>query len=155
MNIRDLDDRDRAILRALQQDGRLTNAALAERVNLSPSACLRRVNVLEEEKFIAGYVMLMNEEKAEFASNAFVFVTLDMQGREALETFEAAVARYPEIMECHLLAGTADYLVRVAYSDTKDFERVHRDVLTKLPGVVRVQTTLALRTVKKTTALPI
>ena len=155
MKISDLDDRDRAILRALQQDGRLTNAALAEKVNLSPSACLRRVNVLEDEKFISGYVMLMDEAKAELASNAFVFVTLDMQGREALETFEAAVGNHPEIMECHLLAGTADYLVRVAYRDTKDFERVHRDVLTKLPGVVRVQTTLALRTVKKTTALPV
>ncbi len=155
MDIRELDDRDRAILRALQLDGRLTNAALAEKVNLSPSACLRRVNVLEQEKFIAGYVMLMDETKAELASNAFVFVTLDMQGREALEIFEAAVGTHPEIMECHLLAGSADYLVRVAYRDTKDFERVHRDVLTKLPGVVRVQTTLALRTVKKTTALPV
>ena len=155
MKISDLDDRDKSILRALQTDGRLTNAALAEKVNLSPSACLRRVNLLEEEQFIAGYVMLMDETKAELASNAFVFVTLDMQGREALETFEAAVSAHPEIMECHLLAGNADYLVRVAYRDTKDFERVHRDVLTKLPGVVRVQTTLALRTVKKTTALPI
>ncbi len=155
MKIADLDDRDRAILRALQKDGRLTNSALADMVNLSPSACLRRVNVLEEQGFIAGYVMLMDETKAELASNAFVFVTLDMQGREALETFESSVGNHPEIMECQLLAGTADYLLRVAYRDTKDFERIHRDVLTKLPGVVRVQTTLALRTVKKTTALPV
>jgi DNA-binding Lrp family transcriptional regulator len=155
MRLSDLDDRDLAILRALQKNGRLTNAALAETVNLSPSACLRRVNALEDAKLIAGYVMLMDEKTAGFPGSAFVSVTLDQQGRQMLDRFEAAVANYPEILECHLLAGNADYLVRIAYRDTADFERIHRDILTQLPGVVRVQSTMSLRTVKKTTELPI
>jgi Lrp/AsnC family transcriptional regulator, leucine-responsive regulatory protein len=155
MHLEDLDDRDIAILRALQKDGRLTNAALAESVNLSPSACLRRVNALEEAGIISGYVMLLDEKVTGYPGAAFVFVTLDQQGRQALDQFELAVGKYPEILECHLLAGTADYLIRIAYRDTSDFERIHRDILTQLPGVFRVQSTLSLRTVKKTTALPI
>ena len=155
MHLEDLDDRDLAILKALQKDGRLTNASLAETVNLSPSACLRRVNALEESGLIARYVMLLNEKIAGFPGAAFVSVTLDQQGRQTLDQFEAAVERHPEILECHLLAGAADYLVRIAYRDTSDFERIHRDILTQLPGVYRVQSTMSLRTVKKTTALPI
>jgi Lrp/AsnC family transcriptional regulator, leucine-responsive regulatory protein len=155
MHLKDLDDRDIAIIRALQKDGRLTNAALAEAVNLSPSACLRRVNALEESGLIAGYVMLLDEKVAGYPGAAFVSVTLHQQGRQTLDEFEAAVGKHPEILECHLLAGTADYLVRIAYRDTADFERIHRDILTQLPGVYRVQSTLSLRTVKKTTALPV
>jgi Lrp/AsnC family transcriptional regulator, leucine-responsive regulatory protein len=150
-----LDIRDRAILRLLQEDGRLTNVDLAERVNLSPSACLRRVKLLEERGLIARYVMLLDERAAGLPGVAFVLVTLDQQGRGALETFEAAIQRHPEVTECCLLAGAADYMVRVAYADAADFERVHTQILTQLPGVVRVQSTLALRSVKKTTALPV
>ena len=151
----DLDDRDRAILRELMRDGRLTNADLAERVNLSPSACLRRVRMLEESGLIAGYVMLLNPDVAGLPGAAFVSVTLDQQGRVALDRFEAEARRHPEIMECYLLAGSADYLLRIAYRDARDFERIHTDILTQLPGVSRVQSTLSLRTVKKTTALPV
>ena len=150
-----LDIRDRAILRLLQEDGRLTNVDLAERVNLSPSACLRRVKLLEERGLIARYVMLLDERAAGLPGVAFVLVTLDQQGRGALETFEAAIQRHPEVTECCLLAGAADYMVRVAYADAADFERIHTQILTQLPGVVRVQSTLALRSVKKTTALPV
>ncbi len=150
-----LDDRDRMILRLLQREGRLSNVELAERVALSPSACLRRVKLLEEGGLIARYVMLLDEKAAGLAGVAFVLVTLDQQGRAALDRFEAAVSRHPEIMECYLLAGTADYMIRVAYADSADFERIHTEILTQLPGVVRVQSTLALRTVKKTTALPV
>jgi len=151
----DLDDRDRAILRELMRDGRLTNADLAERVNLSPSACLRRVRMLEDSGLVAGYVMLLDPEVAGLPGAAFVSVTLDQQGRATLDRFEAEARRHPEIMECYLLAGSADYLLRIAYRDARDFERIHTDILTQLPGVSRVQSTLALRTVKKTTALPI
>ena len=151
----DLDDRDRAILRELMRDGRLTNADLAERVNLSPSACLRWVRMLEESGLIAGYVMLLNPDVAGLPGAAFVSVTLDQQGRVALDRFEAEARRHPEIMECYLLAGSADYLLRIAYRDARDFERIHTDILTQLPGVSRVQSTLSLRTVKKTTALPV
>ena len=82
-------------------------------------------------------------------------ISFDQQGRASLDAFEEAVGQHPEIMECYLLAGTADYLLRVVYADTADFERIHRNIVTRLPGVVRVQSTLALRVVKRTTALPV
>jgi DNA-binding Lrp family transcriptional regulator len=88
-------------------------------------------------------------------STAFVFVTLDQQGRAALDQFEAAVGRHAEILECYLLAGAADYLIRIAFRDAQDFERIHTHILTQMPGVSRVQSTMTLRTVKKTTALPV
>jgi DNA-binding Lrp family transcriptional regulator len=150
-----LDARDRAILRILQANAAVTNAELAEKVSLSPSACLRRVGQLHEKGLIRGAVTLLDEKNTGFSGTAFIFVTLDQQGRQSLDQFEAAVAAHGEIQECYLLAGTADYLLRVVYSDTEDFERIHRAVVTRLPGVVRVQSTLALRTVKRTTALPI
>jgi Lrp/AsnC family leucine-responsive transcriptional regulator len=155
MRIDDLDDRDRAILRALMEDGRLTNVELAEKVHLSPSACLRRVRMLEESGLIQGYVMLLDPVAAGLAGAAYVSVTLEQQGRATLDRFENQVRRHPEIIECYLLAGAADYLLRVAFRDARDFERIHTDILTQLPGVSRVQSTLALRTVKKTTALPV
>lgn len=150
-----LDDRDRAILRLLQEDGRLANMELALQINLSPSACLRRVKLLEERGLISRYVMLLDEKVAGLPGTAFVLVTLDQQGRAALDAFEAAIQKHPEVTECCLLAGAADYMVRVVYADSADFERIHTEILTQLPGVVRVQSTLALRTVKKTTALPV
>lgn len=155
MRMSDIDARDRAILRILQQDGRITNSELADRVNLSPSACLRRVKLLEESGLVKGTVMLLDETAAGVPGTAFVFVTLDQQGRQSLDAFEQAVGAHPEILECYLLAGSADYLLRIVFADTADFERIHRNALTTLPGVVRVQSTLALRTVKRTTALPV
>jgi Lrp/AsnC family transcriptional regulator, leucine-responsive regulatory protein len=150
-----IDQQDRAILRELMRDGRLTNVELAERVNPSPSACLRRVRAMEEAGLIAGYVMLLNTRLANIAGVAFVSVTLKDQGRATLDRFETASQRHPEIAECYLIAGSADYLLRVAYRDAADFERIHTKVLTQLPGVLRVQSTLTLRTVKHTTALPV
>jgi len=155
MRMDEIDDRDRAILRELMREGRLSNVELSEKVHLSPSACLRRVRILEESGLIAGYVMLLDPIAAGLAGAAYVSVTLDQQGRATLDRFEADVRRHPEIIECYLLAGAADYLLRVAFRDARDFERIHTDILTQLPGVSRVQSTLALRTVKKTTALPI
>ena len=155
MRIDEIDDRDRAILRELMRDGHLTNSDLAERVHLSQSACLRRVRLLEEAGLIAGYVMLLDPVAAGLPGAAFVSVTLDQQGRAALDRFEHEVARHAEIVECYLLAGSADYLLRIAYRDARDFERIHTDILTQLPGVSRVQSTMTLRTVKKTTALPL
>ena len=151
----DLDDFDRAILRELMRDGRMTNVQLAERVHLSPSACLRRVRALEEAGFVDGYVALLNAARAGFAGAAFVFVTLEQQGRAMLDAFERDAGRHPEITECYLLAGAADYLLRIVFRDSRDFERIHTEILTQLPGVSRVQSTFPLRTVKKTTDLPI
>jgi Lrp/AsnC family transcriptional regulator, leucine-responsive regulatory protein len=149
-----IDQPDRAILRELMRDGRLTNTELAERVNLSPSACLRRVRALEEGGLIEGYVMLLDTKRANMPGVAFVSVTLKDQGRATLDRFETASQRHAEIVECYLLAGPADYILRV-YRDAADFERIHTKVLTQLPGVLRVQSALTLRTVKRTTALPI
>jgi Lrp/AsnC family leucine-responsive transcriptional regulator len=151
----ELDSRDRAILRILQADGRITNSDLAEKVHLSPSACLRRVRQLEESGLIRGYAMILDDKLAGFPGTAFVFVTLDQQGRASLEGFEQAVLNLPEILECHLLAGAHDYLMRVIYRDSADFERIHTDIITQLPGVTRVQSTLTLRSIKKSSALPV
>ncbi len=155
MRIDQLDERDRAILRELMRDGRLSNVELAEKVHLSASACLRRVRLMEESGLIAGYVMLLDAVSAGLAGAAYISVTLDQQGRATLDRFEKEVRNHPEIIECYLLAGAADYLLRVAFRDSGDFERIHTAIITQLPGVSRVQSTLALRTVKKTTALPI
>jgi DNA-binding Lrp family transcriptional regulator len=151
----DLDDLDRAILRELMRDGRMTNADLSERVHLSPSACLRRVRALEESGVIGGYAMLLDPARAGLTGAAFVFVTLEQQGRAVLDAFERDARKHPEITECYLLAGAADYLLRIAFRDTRDYERIHTEILTQMPGVSRVQSTLTLRTVKKTTVLPI
>jgi len=113
-----------------------------------------RVRQLEESGLIRGYVMMLDERIAGFPGTAFVFVTLDQQGRASLESFEKAVQDLPEILECHLLAGAHDYLMRVIYRDSADFERIHTDIITQLPGVTRVQSTLTLRTIKKTSSLP-
>ncbi len=151
----ELDARDRAILRLLQEDGRITNADLAEKVHLSPSACLRRVKQLEDSGLIKSYAMFLDDKIAGFGGTAFVLVTLDQQGRAALDRFEAAANQHAEIMECYLIAGAHDYLLRVVYRDSADFERIHTELITQLPGVSRVQSTLTLRTIKRTTALPI
>ncbi len=151
----DIDARDRAILRALQDDGRLSNVELAEQVNLSPSACHRRVRMLEESGLIAGTVTLLDQEACGKPGTAFVEIKLDRQDRKALDAFEAVVATMPEVMECYLVAGQSDYVIRTIYGDTADFEHLHTDILTQLPGVVRVETTFVLRTVKRTTKMPI
>jgi DNA-binding Lrp family transcriptional regulator len=155
MRTSDLDSRDRAILRVLQEDGRLSNAELADRVGLSPSACLRRVRILEESGLVAGYAMILDQKACGLPGTAFVFITLDQQGRQALDAFEEAIKAVPEIPECQLLAGQADYLVRVVYHDAADLERIHTEILTRLPGVVRINSTLTLREVKRTTRLPV
>jgi Lrp/AsnC family leucine-responsive transcriptional regulator len=146
---------DGAIMRALQQDGRLSNVELARRVNLSPSACLRRVQILEERGAIAKYVALLDPQALDLTGLAFVFVTLERMSRKDMETFERAVMKPAEIQECFLIAGSNDYLVRVTYRDSTDLERIHTDILMKLPGVIRTQSTLVLRMVKKTTALKV
>jgi Lrp/AsnC family leucine-responsive transcriptional regulator len=149
------DKTDRTILRELQKDGRISNVELARRVNLSESACLRRVRVLEEQKVIDGYVGLVNAAKAGLPGNVFVRITLQRQQQKDLEEFEAAVRRVPEVMECYLMTGDSDYLLRVVVANAPDFERLHYQQLTRLPGVARVQSGFALRTVIKRTAIPI
>jgi DNA-binding Lrp family transcriptional regulator len=151
----DLDRVDRSILHELQLDGRLTNAALAERVSLSESACLRRVRRLESSGLIRGYVGLVDQSRAGYPDNVFVRITLTSQQQGDLKRFEAAVRKVPEVMECYLMSGDADYLLRVIVADARDYERVHSQHLTQLPGVDRVHSSFALRTVIKKTELPV
>ena len=151
----DLDDRDYEILAALQRDGSLTNAELAERVHLSPSACLRRVNLLKESGMISGTHLILNQAKAGFEGTAYLFIALKGQDRNTLDAFEKAMIKVPHIQEAYLLAGQSDYLLRVVFRDMEDFERLHSEVITRLPGVERVQSTLTLRTVKRVTSLPL
>jgi DNA-binding Lrp family transcriptional regulator len=150
-----LDRFDRAILHTLQTEGRIANSALAERVNLSESASLRRVRSLEESGLIEGYTALLNQQKAGCPVNVFVNITLDRQDETDLRKFEDAVRKIPEVMECYLMTGDYDYLVRVVVTDTADFERLHSKHLTRLPGVARVHSSFALRTVQKARELPI
>lgn len=110
---------------------------------------------MEESGVIEKSVMLLNPAAMGFPGNAFVQVTLDQQARENLDRFEASIVDVPEVLSCYLLAGQVDYLLHVVFRDSADLERIHRDVLTRLPGVIRVQSILALRTVKRATALPI
>lgn len=150
-----LDTTDRRILAALQKRGRMSNSDLSEAVNLSPSACHRRVQRLEAEGYISGYVALLNARKLGVPTTVFVEITLQGQADEVLDAFEKAVARIPDVLECHLMAGTADYLLKVVAEDTEDFARIHRQHLARLPGVAQMQSSFALRTVFKTTALPV
>ncbi|MCB1332082.1 MAG: Lrp/AsnC family transcriptional regulator [Roseivivax sp.] len=150
-----LDETDRRILRALQKQGRMSNADLAAQVNLSASACHRRVARLEEDKVIRGYVALLDARRLGIPTTVFVEITLNGQADEVLDAFERAVARVPDVLECHLMAGTADYILKVVAEDTEDFARIHRQYLTRLPGVAQMQSSFALRTVFNTTALPV
>lgn len=150
-----LDKTDRLILNQLQQDGKLSNVNLAERVNLSESACLRRVKALEQGGVIERYATIVNQEAVGISGNVFVEITLESQQQEELAVFEQAVQEIPEVMECYLMSGDFDYLVRVVVTDIQDYERLHHNALTKLPGVSRVRSSFSLRTVTKQTSLPV
>ncbi|ALT77038.1 MULTISPECIES: Lrp/AsnC family transcriptional regulator [unclassified Roseateles] len=147
-----LDAIDRNILNVLQKDGRLSNVELAGQVHLSPSACLRRVKALEEAGVISGYVALINPKAIGQPGTSYTIVNLERMTPQALGAFEQAVRDIPEILDCFYVAGTNDYLLRFAYKDAEDLERLHSHVLMHLPGVARSNSMLVLRTVKKTTA---
>ncbi|MGK7752752.1 MULTISPECIES: Lrp/AsnC family transcriptional regulator [unclassified Roseovarius] len=150
-----LDMMDRRLLGVLQKRGRISNADLAEAVHLSPSACHRRMQRLETEGYIKGYVALLDPRRMGVPTTVFVEITLTTQADEVLDAFEIAVARIPNVLECHLTAGTADYILKLVVEDTEDFARIHRQYLTRLPGVSTMQSSFALRTVLQTTALPV
>ncbi len=142
----DLDQIDRNIVRQLRQDGRISNIRLAALVGLSPSACLRRVKLLEEAGVVRGYTAVISGSD-EGGMVAIVQITLDRQTEEHLDRFEAAVLRHPEIRQCLLMTGEADYLLRVEAADAAAYERIHREVLARLPGVARIHSAFAIRTV--------
>ena len=150
-----IDATDRRLLSVLQTKGRISNSDLAEQVNMSASACHRRVGRLETQGYIRDYVALVDPRMVDRRTTVFVEITLSGQTDEVLAAFEKAVALIPDVLECHLMAGSADYLLKVVAKDTEDFARIHRRFLATLPGVAQMQSSFALRTVFKTTALPI
>lgn len=150
-----MDRYDRLILEALQHDGRISNKDLAAKVHLSESACLRRVRVLEEDGMIERYVAMVSQEKAGMPGDVLVHIGLHREEQSELAAFEEAVRNIPEVMECYLMTGEFDYLLRVVVADMADFERIHKEDLTRLPGVARVNSSVAIRKVLKRTALPL
>ncbi|HUF86426.1 MAG TPA: Lrp/AsnC family transcriptional regulator [Thermohalobaculum sp.] len=143
----EMDAVDARILRALQRDSSPPVAELAAAVGLSPSACHRRVKLLEQAGIITGYAARLDRRALGLALEVFAEVSLDAPTRPAMQAFEAAVARFDEILECHRIIGGPDYLLRLVARDIDDLERIHGDCLGQLPGVARIRTLLTLSTV--------
>ncbi len=150
-----MDNIDRRILGELQRDARVSNVALAEHAGLSQSPCLRRVRLLEEAGVIRGYATLVDQTKVGLPVSVFVSVKLEKQREEALNRFEQAVRDCPEVLECYLMTGPRDYLLRVVARDLADYERFLKETLTRIDGVASIESSFALAQVKHTTALPI
>lgn len=149
-----MDKVDRQLVRLLQKDGRLTNQSLAERINLSPSPCLRRTRLLEERGVIEGYTAIVNQEKYGLPICAFVSVRLEKQNDITIAGFEKGVQQLEEVMECYLMTGSRDYLLRVVARSLKDYERFVREKLTKIPGIGSLDSSFAYGNVKKSYTLP-
>jgi Lrp/AsnC family leucine-responsive transcriptional regulator len=150
-----LDSIDWKILGLLQADARMSNVELAKAVGLSPSPCLNRVRALEEAGFISRYVTLLDALRVGLKVSVFIQVTLERQIESALERFENAIRSRPEVMECYLMTGDADYLIRVVVADIQVLEEFILKFLTKLPGVGNIKSSFALKQVKYQTALPL
>jgi len=146
---------DQKILRELQSDSRRSAASIGETVGLSASACHRRIRLLEERGVIEGYGARLNAEKLGYAMTFFVEVSLEGQSETVLGAFERAAAARPEVLECYLTTGTADYVMKVSAQDTDDYERIHRRVISGLPHVIRIQSSLVMKTVKSWRGYPV
>jgi Lrp/AsnC family transcriptional regulator, leucine-responsive regulatory protein len=155
MKFANIDRTDKIILTQLQQHGNMPLSELAEKAGLSASSCHRRVKLLEQHGIITGYSAALDRKSLGLANEFFVEVSLAAQTEEAFEKFEKQVQRVPEILECHLMSGQFDYLLRVIAKDAEDYERIHRTKLARLPGIQRMQSSLALRTVKDWAGYPI
>ncbi len=151
----ELDGIDRKILAALQADGRLSNVELADRVGLSPSPCLRRVRLLEEAGIIDRYVALVDQRSVGLPVSVFISIKLERQQEEDLDRFEAEVSAYPEVLECYLMTGTQDYLLRVVVADLAAYERFLKTKLTRVGNVAAIESSFALKQVKYTNVLPL
>ena len=149
-----MDSKDRQILRELQGDGRLTNQELSERVNLSPSPCLRRVRLLEEQGVIRGYTALVDQKSWGLPVTVFIRIKLERHGDEAVNAFEQAIIAMPQVMDCWLMTGRSDYLLRVIASDLDDYEHFVRRELQRVPGIASIDTSFAYGSVKHAQVLP-
>jgi Lrp/AsnC family leucine-responsive transcriptional regulator len=142
-----LDAIDTAILKVIQQQGRISNAELAERIGLSPSACSRRLDILEKSGVVTGYHARVSAKALDYKMIAIVHISLSGQFAKTLTEFEAAVKLCPNVLVCYLMSGEYDYILRVAAKDLEDYERIHRDWLSALPHVVKINSSFALREV--------
>jgi Lrp/AsnC family leucine-responsive transcriptional regulator len=149
-----LDRIDYRILHFIQNDARMTNAELADHVGLSPSPCLRRVKSLEQAGIIKRYVGIVDAAAVGLPISAFVSISLHNQDRQAIETFQSRVCTYAEVMECYLMTGTSDFLMRVVVPDLQSYERF-ADKLTRIPGISNIQTSFALKPIVYKTELPL
>ncbi len=149
-----MDAKDRQIIRLLQQDGRLTNQDLSEQVNLSPSPCLRRVRLLEEAGVIQGYAAIVDQRLYGLPVTAFIRVRLERHGRALVQQFEDAIRQLDEVMDCHLLTGDADYLLRVIVADLEAYEIFIRRKMHAIPGIASLDTTFAYGVVKSSRTFP-
>jgi Lrp/AsnC family leucine-responsive transcriptional regulator len=150
-----LDDIDRKILALLQQDGRMSLADLADKVGLSPSPCLRRVRIMEKAGIIARYVAVLNQQSVGLPVSVFISIKLESQREDALIKFGKAIARWPEVLECYLMTGPRDYLLRVVVADLAAYEQFLKQKLTRLDGIASIESSFALEQVKYTNVLPI
>lgn len=150
-----LDDIDKDILAVLQRDGRISNADLADQIGLSPSPCLRRMRLLEERGFIDRYVALVDQKRVGLPVSIFVSITLERQSESAIDHFEKVIRKYPEVLECYLMTGSRDYLLRVVAADVEAYERFLKEKLTRVKGVAAIESSFALNQVKYTNVLPI
>ena len=152
---REIDDIDRKIIAAVQDDGRITTHELAARVGLSPSPCARRLRLLEEAGIIKGYTAIIDQTKVGLPVSAFASIKLERQREESLDRFAQAVASWPEVVDCYLMTGQRDYLMRVVVRDLAAYEEFLKDKLTRLEGVASIETSFALGQVKRSEALPL
>ena len=150
-----MDSTDRRLLTALQQDGRITNQALADQIGLSPSPCLRRVRALEDSGLITGYAAILDRDKAGLPITAFLRIKLANHAPATVAAFEKAILRLDEVLECHLTSGAEDYLLQVVVDSQSGYERFMRERLHPVPGIAGIETSFALGTVKRTPALPL
>jgi len=151
----ELDEIDKRILRVLQEDGRVSNQELAQRVGLSPSPCLRRLRILEAEGVISRYVAMVDQTRIGLQVSVFVSVKLERQREAALDRFDREIRQYPEVLECYLMTGPRDYLLRVVAEDLAAYERFLKEKLTRMEGVSSIESSFALNQVKYTNSLPI
>jgi Lrp/AsnC family transcriptional regulator, leucine-responsive regulatory protein len=155
MDIAKIDKSGKIILTLLQRAAQMPLSEIAAKAGLSASSCHRRIKQFEAQGVIKAYAATLDRKQLGLANEFFVEVSLASQTEEAFEKFEKAVQRVPEVLECHLMSGQFDYLLRVAARDAEDYERIHRTRLARLPGLQRIQSALALRTVKAWSGFPI
>jgi Lrp/AsnC family leucine-responsive transcriptional regulator len=155
MPIQKLDAIDRKILQSLQADGRMSLAELSEKVGLSPSPCLRRVRLLEKAGIIKRYVAMVDQQSVGLPVSVFVSLKLESQRQQLLANFGKTVARWPEVLECYLMTGPRDYLLRVVVEDLAAYERFLKQKLTRVEGIASIESSFALEQVKYTNVLPI